>query len=238
MFSRLPRQRVSSVDTSTLQPFDLPKHQTSHAWRMEFLGYPRLKWLVSFVLFAILVWLLVARALRPEEWKPSPSYTGPRDALIEDGAYGFLPLREARDYCQRRRWEPFATRDQRRKVYDMFLINTELDFLELRLNELDKEVDYFVILESTTTFQMDTKPLYLKENLSKFKDFQHKIIHRVLDDSGIKKIPKDDTWEHERLTRYTYFQFTLFNVVLNLRQSTIILSLNCLSCLDPVKGAP
>lgn len=30
----------------------------------------------------------------------------------------------------------------------MFLINTELDFLEIRLNELDQEVDYFVILES------------------------------------------------------------------------------------------
>lgn len=30
----------------------------------------------------------------------------------------------------------------------MFLINTELDMLELRLHELDSEVDYFVILES------------------------------------------------------------------------------------------
>lgn len=222
MFSRLSRQRVSSVDPSTLQPFDLPKHQNSHVRRMAFLGYPRLKWLAPFILFAILVWLLVAHAFRPEEWKPSPPYAGPHDALIEDGAYGFLPLREARDYCQRRRWEPFATRDQHRKVYDMFLINTELDFLELRLNELDREVDYFVILESTTTFQMDTKPLYLKENLSQFKDFQHKIIHRVLDDSGTKKIPKDDTWEHERFTRYKYFQFPLFDVVSNLRQSRVI----------------
>lgn len=84
----------------------------------------------------------------------------------------------------------------------MFLINTELDFLELRLNELDKEVDYFIILESTTTFQMDLKPLYLNNSLSQFKDFEHKIIYRVLDDSDAKKIPKDDTWEHERFTRY------------------------------------
>ena len=91
----------------------------------------------------------------------------------------------------------------------MFLINTELDFLEIRLNELDKEVDYFVVLESSTTFQMDPKPLYLKDNLSRFKDFHHKIIHRVLDDSGAKKIPKDDTWEHERFTRYMNLYFPL-----------------------------
>ena len=167
-----------------------------------YLSYPRLKWLVSFIAFAFLIWLLIARAFRSEEWQPSPPYAGPHHALIEDGSYGFLPLREARDHCQRRRWEPFATRDQHRKVYDMFLINTELDFLEIRLNELDKEVDYFIVLESSTTFQMDPKPLYLKDNLSRFKDFHHKIIHRVLDDSGAKKIPKDDTWEHERFTRY------------------------------------
>ena len=210
MFSKLPRQRLSSVDPSTLQPMDLPKYQNSHARRMKFLGYPRLSWLAPFTLFALLVWLLIVYALRPEEWQPSPPYAGLRDALIEDGAHGFLPLREAQDYCQRRRWEPFATRDQYRKVYDMFLINTELDFLELRLHELDKEVDYFVILESSTTFQMETKPLYLKENLFRFKDFQHKIIHRVLDDSGAKKIPQDDTWEHERFTRYLCFQFPFF----------------------------
>ena len=201
MFSRAPRQRVSSVDPSTLQPFDLPKYQNTHARGLSFLGHSRLRWLVPFILFVILLWLLVSRALRPEEWQPSPPYAGPRDALIEDGSYGFLPLREARDYCQRRRWEPYATRDQHRKVYDIFLINTELDFLEIRLNELDKEVDYFVVLESATTFQMDSKPLYLKEKLSQFKEFKHKIIHRVLDDSGAKKIPKDDTWEHERFTR-------------------------------------
>ena len=218
MFSRLRRQRLSSVDPSTLQPMDLPKYQNSYARRMKSLGYSRLRWLIPFTLFALFVWLLVVYVWPSEEWQPSPAYAGPRDALIEDGAYGFLPLREARDYCQRRRWEPFATRDQHRKVYDMFLINTELDFFELRLNELDKEVDHFVILESTTTFQMDTKPLYLKDNLAQFKDFQHKIIHRVLDDSGAKKIPKDDTWEHERFTRYLCFQFPFFKIVLNLLQ--------------------
>lgn len=204
MLSRVARQRVSSVGPYTGELFDLPKHRGSHALRTMTSAYPRLKWLASFTIFAFLIWLLIARIFRTQEWKPSPPYAGPQQALIEDGAHGFLQLREAWDYCQHRRWQPYATRNQHRKIYDLFLINTELDFLEIRLNELDKEVDYFVILESPSTFQMNPKPLYLKDNLSRFKDFQHKIIHRVLDVSGAKKIPKDDTWEHERFTRYVH----------------------------------
>ena len=175
------------------------------------LVYPRLKWVAPFIIFAFIVSILTFRNFQSEEWQPSPPYAGPHPALVEDGVNGFLPLREAQDFCQKRRWEPYATRNQRRKVYDLFLINTELDFLEIRLNELDKEVDYFVILESNTTFQMNPKPLHLKDNIYKFKDFQHKIIHRVLDDSGAKKIPKDDTWEHERYTRYVYTELSFIS---------------------------
>ena len=166
---------------------------------------PRVRYIVTaFTACCCLILFLIGETFRPEEWHPSPPYAGPQPALVEDGVHGFLPLREAQDFCQRRRWEPYATRNQRRKVYDLFLINTELDFLEIRLNELDKEVDFFVILESNTTFQMNPKPLHLQENIYKFKNFEHKIIHRVLDDSGAKKIPKDDTWEHERYTRCVY----------------------------------
>ena len=81
---------------------------------------------------------------------PAPAFTGPYQALLDDGKHGFMPLADANVVCQRRRWEPYATRDRRRKIYDMFLINTELDFLEIRLHELDAQVDYFVILESGT----------------------------------------------------------------------------------------
>ena len=167
------------------------------------LVHPRLKWGAWWlIVFAFIACFITVRTLRPKERQPNPAYPGPHSALVEEGVHGFLPLREAQDFCQRRRWEPYATRNQRRKVYDLFLINTELDFLEIRLHELDKEVDHFVILESNTTFQMTPKPLHLTANIDKFQDFQHKIIHRVLDDSGARKIPKDDTWEHERYTRY------------------------------------
>ena len=167
--------------------------------------YRRLKRVALVIVFAVIAWLLVVQTFpHQEEWQPSPPYAGPHPALVEDGVHGFLPLHEAQEFCEKRRWEPYATRDQRRKVYDLFLINTELDFLEVRLNELDKEVDYFVVLEPSTTFQMDPKPLHFQDNISRFDDFQHKIIHRVLDDSGAKMIPKDDTWEHERYARYVY----------------------------------
>ena len=94
----------------------------------------------------------------------------------------------------------------------MFLITTELDFFEIRLHELDEEVDYFVVLESATTFQMNPKPLYLKEKLAQFKEFEHKIIHRILDETGSKKIPNDDTWEHERYTRNALFDQVMLSL--------------------------
>lgn len=112
------------------------------------------RWLTAFAIFLSLlfIWSIVAKYRHPKERQPSPAFFGPQNTLTENARDGFLSLREARHVCQRRRWEPYATRDRRRKVYDLFLINTELDFLEIRLHELDSEVDYFVILESGMPF--------------------------------------------------------------------------------------
>ena len=157
--------------------------------------------------------LLFSRYPRPHSKRvSSPAFTGKHQALIEAGENGFLPLIEAREVCQHRRWEPYATRDRRRKVYDLFLINTELDFLEIRLNELEKEVDFFIILESATTFQNTPKPLYLNASLSKFAAFDSKIIHRILDPSGLKKISKDDAWELERHARNALFDQAMLSL--------------------------
>jgi hypothetical protein len=62
-------------------------------------------------------------------------------------------------------------------IYDCFLFFNELDLLEIRLNVLNPHVDYFVLVESTTTFSGKHKPLHYKENIQRFKDFNHKIIH-------------------------------------------------------------
>jgi beta-1,4-mannosyl-glycoprotein beta-1,4-N-acetylglucosaminyltransferase len=68
------------------------------------------------------------------------------------------------------------------KVVDAFPFYNELDLLEIRLNELDTLVDYFVITEAETTFSGNQKPLYFEENKEKFAKFLPKIVHQVVRD--------------------------------------------------------
>ena len=93
-----------------LQNLNLPTHQNSRGSKKHpFLTYQRIRWLVVLLIFGVIVWLFV-RFGKAKEQISSPPYAGPRQALIEDGLHGFLPLGEARDFCQKRRWEPYATR--------------------------------------------------------------------------------------------------------------------------------
>lgn len=68
-------------------------------------------------------------------------------------------------------------------VYDSFQFFNELDILLLRMHILNDVVDKFVISESTVTFSGDEKPLFYAENKEMFKEFEHKIIHNVVDDT-------------------------------------------------------
>jgi beta-1,4-mannosyl-glycoprotein beta-1,4-N-acetylglucosaminyltransferase len=61
------------------------------------------------------------------------------------------------------------------------MLNTELDWLEIRLHELASQVDYFVILESPIAFTGLPKQMYYQENKSPFQQFEDKIIHHVLE---------------------------------------------------------
>ncbi len=65
-------------------------------------------------------------------------------------------------------------------IYDVTQIFNELDMLEIRLNILDSYVDFFVLSESTQTFQGKEKPLYYLENKERFAKWNHKIIHIVV----------------------------------------------------------
>lgn len=67
-------------------------------------------------------------------------------------------------------------------IYDCFTFYNELDLLELRLNTLSKHVDYFVIVEATTTFSGKPKPLFYQQNKKRFASFKHQIIHVVVED--------------------------------------------------------
>ena len=60
------------------------------------------------------------------------------------------------------------------KIFDCFMYFDEEVVLELRLNVLDKYVDYFVIVESNFTHRGEKRAL--KFDLSKFEKFRHKII--------------------------------------------------------------
>ena len=73
------------------------------------------------------------------------------------------------------------------KIYDCFQFFNEENILDLRLNILDKHVDFFVIVESTTDHQGNEKKLNFDEE--KFKKFQKKIIYIVVEDTvdSIKK---------------------------------------------------
>ncbi len=62
-------------------------------------------------------------------------------------------------------------------IYDCFTFFNEFDILEIRLNELNDVVDYFVLVEADHTFQFDKKPFYFEENKERFSKFLDKIIH-------------------------------------------------------------
>ena len=54
--------------------------------------------------------------------------------------------------CHEHGFSPYQSDGPKRKVFDLFLMSTELEWLEIRLNTLYPYVDYFVIVESTRTF--------------------------------------------------------------------------------------
>jgi hypothetical protein len=72
------------------------------------------------------------------------------------------------------------------RIYDCFVFRDELDMLEIRLNELNDVIDYFVIVESPKTFGGKDKRLYFNETQTRFIMFSHKIIHLIVEDVPTK----------------------------------------------------
>jgi beta-1,4-mannosyl-glycoprotein beta-1,4-N-acetylglucosaminyltransferase len=92
-----------------------------------------------------------------------------------------------RDFCRRHGWDvykPSAAREgqqRRRKVYDLFMVNTELDWLEIRLNSTYEYVDYFVAVEASKTFTGRDKSLAIRENWERFAPYRDKIIYHEVE---------------------------------------------------------
>ncbi len=83
------------------------------------------------------------------------------------------------------------------KVYDCFPFFNELELLEMRFEELDEIVDYFVLVESIETQRGDSKHLYFKENQHRFKKYLPKIIHVMVEE----RHPEMGLWERENFQR-------------------------------------
>jgi len=73
------------------------------------------------------------------------------------------------------------------KIYDCIQFFNEENVLDLRLNILDEFINFFVIVESTTDHQGNTKKLNF--DINKFTKFKKKIIYIVVEDTAeaIKK---------------------------------------------------
>jgi beta-1,4-mannosyl-glycoprotein beta-1,4-N-acetylglucosaminyltransferase len=79
------------------------------------------------------------------------------------------------------------------------MVNTELDWLEIRLNSTYNDVDYFVIVEGSMSFQGLGKPLTINENLHHFAPYRDKIIYHELEyPADFKPIR---TWDIEDFQR-------------------------------------
>ena len=76
-------------------------------------------------------------------------------------------------------------------IYDCFQFFNEEHILDIRLNVLNKSVDFFVIVESTSDHQGNQKKLNF--DISQFKKFKDKIIYTVVDDTA-EAIKKKHMW--------------------------------------------
>lgn len=100
--------------------------------------------------------------------------------------------------CKLHNWEP--RRDEKNvKVLDAILMSSELDLLEIRLNELDPVVDRFFIIESNATFTGLPKERYFYNNRARFDKFAKKISYRFL--PGPSEHNPSKAFDFERETR-------------------------------------
>jgi len=99
------------------------------------------------------------------------------------------------------------------KIFDCFMYFDEDEVLDVRLNYLDRYVDYFVIVESAYNHKGEKRAPQF--DLSKFKRFKDKIIYILKNEipEGIETVNNDDNenekyrksifnaWKRENLQR-------------------------------------
>ncbi|KAK5713808.1 hypothetical protein LTR17_017492 [Elasticomyces elasticus] len=88
-------------------------------------------------------------------------------------------------FCHAHGFLGFKQGPHERKVYDLFVLSTELDWLDIRLHTLAPFVDFFVIVESRTTSTGLPKSALLADNWERWAPFHSKILHRVIEDRDL-----------------------------------------------------
>ncbi|KAK2019782.1 hypothetical protein LZ32DRAFT_653178 [Colletotrichum eremochloae] len=149
--------------------------------------------MLASVIFIWLVWRLDLHQEVNEKTHQSghPSGTAYNDRTSNN----VLPLEKAGEYCGHYRLKPANYGlVRKRKVFDLLLINTDVEILEVRMRQMAADVGYFVILESDKSFADHFKPLYIKANLDLFKPWHDKIILQTIDLEALKN---GSTWDRE-----------------------------------------
>jgi hypothetical protein len=83
------------------------------------------------------------------------------------------------------------------KIIDCFTFYNELKMLSFRLKELNDVVDYFVLAEATLTHSGQSKELTYQNNKHLFEEYNHKIIHVIVDDMPTTTDNMSQAWDRE-----------------------------------------
>lgn len=109
------------------------------------------------------------------------------------------------------------------KIIDCFTFYNELKMLSFRLKELNDAVDYFVLCEATLTFSGQPKELIYQNNKHLFEEYNHKIIHVIVDDMPTN-ISNLDNWEREYYQRNSLMDGIM---QLDVKDTDVILISDC-----------
>ncbi|GKT44361.1 uncharacterized protein ColSpa_04542 [Colletotrichum spaethianum] len=163
-----------------------------------------IKYLAGFAAL-VFVWLVWQLDLHQQVAETARQITRPHGKPYDGitGSEVFAPAKAA-EYCDHYRLEA-ADREmvQKRKIYDLLLVNTEMEMLEIRIGQMAPYIDYFVILESDLTFTDQPKPLFVKDNWELFKPWHEKMILRTMDLEALKT---GTTWDREHASRNAMYE--------------------------------
>lgn len=158
---------------------------------------------IYFAVFLVLVYILWHRHTSKGRQEYQVATNIISSALLDNGR--FLPDKVA-PICRAHGFTPYhddvhSTNRRTRRVYDLVLFSTELDWLEIRLRTLSPHVDYFIVVESSTTFTGLPRPLILHDNWDRIAatGLADKIIYYEVHDH----LQSTWVWDHEDFFRDT-----------------------------------